>query len=274
MKEIEFRPKDLDKWLRRDALDVHAHLQVHWDTDIGPPHTSITMKMTTGYDTTDDSQGKVIRFNFSQMSKLISKYIEHGICETPGQGLTVIYGEEDTHYINDCLVPNLSLECRELLERSFMEKNGQKLLRQINIMSQMEGIGRIGSAEAVLRLYPRYDADKEASLTVGREQRSSARVTDKINRIMDQHPLYAKPMATVSDVPKLLIEIYCFLTAQIGSYAGYEVSKMFRKEFDGRMGELIRRKLEYDPSLDPIVRKTMDMLGSGVLYRRLGIGFS
>jgi hypothetical protein len=49
------------------------------------------------------------------------------------------------------------------------------------------------------------------------------------------------------------------------------VSKIFKERFEGRMKELIRLKLEYDPSLDPIVIETIDICGAKELYRRLGM---
>jgi hypothetical protein len=267
MRQVKLRPKDLNKWLKESAPGVHMQLQSYWDTDASPPNVVVSLEMATGC----IPEYGIVHFNPSLISDQVEEMLENRICETAEQVLTGIYGEEDTHHISSLFVPEFHLECKKLYEKAFTEKDGQILIRLLNIRSQEEGIGKIGYDEAISRAYSQYDADRKAKFVLEKLQKSSAKRADKIDRMLGKYFLAIRIGAAIPEAAKGIISLYSFAINQTSSIAGYNVSKIFRKEFDGRMRELIRRKIEYDPSLDPIVIETIDICGARELYRRLGM---
>jgi len=267
MKQVHLHPKGLNRWLKESAPGVHSQLQAYWDTDASPPNVIVSLEMATGY----VPEHGTVYFNPSLTLDQIKEMLENHICETVGQVLTAIYGEEDTHYISSLFVPEFYLECKKLSEKALREKDGQMLVRELNIRSQEEAIGKIGYDEAISRAYLQYDADRGAKVVLEKLQKGSTKRADKINRMLDEYFFAIEIGAAVPEATKGVISLYSAVTTQIGSIAGHNVSKIFRKEFDGRMRELIRRKIEYDPSLDPIVIETIDICGARELYRRLGM---
>lgn len=266
MGRIKLSYKDLNRWANtQDPVKVHREMQKIWDTDIECPELIISLERKSMYSPFDGR----IYLNASDVRRSVDSLTKYGLCKTSEEALAGIYAEEDTHHITCRLVPENS-DYIIILAESVQQSSGELLVKGFNIGSQVEGIGKIGRSEVLSKFGSEYSIDKENRTTEMMRQELEPTLIE-IARSLRYLPFSVTDTKTFLKKYPNLEKAFILLSSQIPSSAGFKVARIFQERFAGRLPELIRQRLEPDPSLNPTILEAIDLFAAREFYNRIGL---
>jgi len=263
--------RDLNEWTKGPVpLEIYLSLQDIWKTDIKQPRVQVT---TAGF-TELFNDKKIVYFATRSTEWMANSLVNHGLCRTIEDALAGMYAEEGTHYIASMLVPrNAEIVGKRRLEA--VEKSNPRLfLESVNIATQFEAIGKIGFNEILRQRSAGYSFEKHLQFDKCEDMRKLAEQSENyLRNSLKSFPRKFPSLIVLLEKNERLTNRFIESTLKLYSTAGVKLALDLREKFAGRFPELIRRNLEYDPSVDSIIREYVDLCGDRALFEYLGLAF-
>lgn len=256
MSKAKIKFKDIYKWANgTNPRKIHSELQHMWHVDLPLPNILLSAEHGIAYG------GGKIYFDSQMTSNVVGIDLENKVFSSIETALGAYFAEEDAHYIADNLVPENALRPHNNFDESLQNHDARMFLESFNLGAQFEAIGKLGKRRIMSLYDSSYTSAKEIELN---------EIYHGTNRgLMNVLKHFRNGQnASGDEITNWSRHLYGIIT----SSSGQHVADVFQQTFDGKMPELIRKRLEPDPVFNPFVKKYYDLVsGSREFFSYLGM---